>query len=340
MERIEVKIKNIIIGNGQKVAVQSMTNTLTVDTIATINQINKLEKAGCDIVRISIPDIESAISLKTIISSVNIPIVGDIHYDHNLAIAALESGVHKIRINPSNFPMNALAEVVAAAKGNGVPIRVGVNQGSMHAKVNPDALADYALHNVLILEKLGFYNIVVSAKSSDILCTIEANRILKKKIPYPLHVGLTEAGQGKYAEIKSIYALSVLLSENIGDTIRISLTGPPEREVKLAKYLLRASGLEKKYFEVISCPTCARTQIDVENIARQIEEKFDFSDKNIKVSVMGCIVNGIGEAKNANIAICGGKNRSCLYINGIKKKVINNSDILAVLLEEIENYEG
>jgi (E)-4-hydroxy-3-methylbut-2-enyl-diphosphate synthase len=339
MERKEVLIKNIIIGNGQRIAIQSMTNTISSDYQSTISQVNKLKELGCDIVRISLPTLEAANSLSGIIKNTDIPIVADVHFDYKIALQAIISGVHKLRINPSNFPHNYLSEVVHAAKTENIPIRVGVNRGSVHKFISNEQLAEYALSNVLLLEKMGFDNIVVSAKTSNVKDSIIVNNYLYNHTPYPIHIGLTEAGIGKFAEIKSIYSLSVLLNEGIGDTIRISLTGNPEREVKLAQYLLRAAGKLDNFFEVVACPTCARTQIDVEKISNSLENKYENLNKNIKISIMGCSVNGIGEGLNSDIGICGGKDNSVLFLNGKKVKTVKNTEIEQVLVEVIDNFE-
>jgi len=339
MERKEVLIKNIKIGNGQRIAIQSMTNTISTDYISTITQVNKLKDMGCDIVRISLPSMEAAINISKIIKNTDLPIVADVHFDYKIALQAIKSGVHKLRINPSNFPPEYLLEVVHAAKSENIPIRVGVNRGSIHDLISNEQLAEYALKNVLLLEKMGFDNIVVAAKTSNVRDSIIVNKYLFNHSPYPIHIGLTEAGFGKFAEIKSIYSLSVLLNEGIGDTLRISLTGDPDREVKLAKYLLRAAGKLGGFFEVVACPTCARTQIDVEKISEFLETKYENLKKDIKVSIMGCLVNGIGEGLNSDIGICGGKDKSVLYIKGKRVRIVENHEIEELLVKIIDNFD-
>jgi (E)-4-hydroxy-3-methylbut-2-enyl-diphosphate synthase len=339
MKRSAIKIKDLVIGSGNKIAIQSMTNTKTSNIDETIKQVHTLEAIGCDIVRISVPDKASAEALKVIVNSTTVPIVADIHFDSNLAIQAIYSGAHKIRINPSNFPALELERLVGITKEKQIPIRVGVNEGSIKGKASAFDLASYTLDNVSKLEKFGFTDIVISAKSSDCLKTIETYKILQKECYYPLHVGLTEAGVGRYAEVKSIYVISSLINLGIGDTIRVSLSGNPEREVFLAKDILSAAGKLEKPFEIISCPTCARTEIPVENIALQLEKlNIKFAQK-IKISIMGCIVNGPGEAQTANIGICGGKGFSMLYIDGKPISKIPNEKILETIITQIKKYE-
>lgn len=339
MEKVEIRIKDLIIGNGHKIAVQSMTNTKTTNISETIKQVNFLEEKGCDIVRISVPDKESVFALREIVNNTKVPIVADIHFDYNLALQSILNGAHKIRINPSNFPDFALERLVGVAKDNKIPIRVGVNEGSIKGIVNAIQLANYALENVRKLEKYGFSNIIVSAKSSDCLKTIETYKILDKECMYPLHIGLTEAGVGRYAEVKSIYVISSLLNIGIGDTIRVSLSGNPEREVLLAKDVLYASGKIENPFEIIACPTCARTEIPVALIASKLESLNISCPKKIKISVMGCVVNGPGEAQSSNIGICGGSEFSMLYIEGKPICKIPNDNIMETLINQIKNYE-
>ena len=338
-----IRIRDRYIGGGAEITVQSMTNSRTEDVAATVDQILRLERAGCDIVRISVNTAAAADAVKEIRRRTHLPLVADIHFDHTLAIRSIENGIDKIRINPSNIgDERALREVVAAAKDHGIPIRVGVNGGSLEKSSLDEygftaaALADSALRNVSLLEKCGFEDIVISAKCSDVKMNTEAYRILSAKTEYPLHVGVTEAGGGDLALAKSYAGIGALLLDGIGDTIRISVTGSPIEEVYAGDLLLKAVGIRKEFVEVISCPTCARTEIDVEGLAAEIRRVTADIHKHFTIAVMGCVVNGIGEGKRADIGVAGGREKSVIMRKGEIVKTVSNDTILAELLREIK----
>lgn len=338
-----IRIKDRYVGGGAAITVQSMTNTKTEDVQATVSQILRLERAGCDIVRMSVNTREAAEAVKEIKRQVNVPLVADIHFDHTLALCAIENGIDKIRINPSNVGSeNAVREVVAAAKDHGIPIRVGVNGGSLEKAsleqygFSAAALADSALRNVRLLEKFGFDDIVISAKCSDVKMNTEAYRILSKSTDYPLHIGVTEAGGGDLALAKSYAGIGALLLDGIGDTIRVSITGDPVQEVYAGDLLLKATGYRKEFVEVISCPTCARTEINVAALAEEVRKATAHIKKHFTVAVMGCVVNGIGEGKHADIGVAGGKERSAIIRKGELIKTVPNDQILHELLREIK----
>lgn len=333
-----VFVRNIPIGGGNKVTVQSMTNTHTCDIAATVNQVRELSEAGADIVRVSLPTIECIQTVKAL-SKYDIPIVGDIHFDHKIAVAAVENGIDKIRINPSNLSRQGIIDVVKACKERNVPIRVGVNKGSVkETNINAERLAELALDSAKMIEDNGYDNLVLAVKTSDIKNTVEAYRILHNKCNYPLHIGLTEAGTKASGIIKSAVAIGSLLLDGIGDTIRVSLATNPIEEVFAAKKILRAAGKESDYVDIIACPTCARTCIEVEEIATKLEEITFNQKKALKIAVMGCIVNGIGESKGANFGVAGGKDKSTIFQDGKILKTVNNSDILKELMEITERY--
>ncbi len=335
-----VYVKDICIGGDASISIQTMTNTNTTDIEKTLEQINKSASLGADIVRVSVPDMDSAVALKSIISQSSVPIVADIHYDHKIAIASIEAGVGKVRLNPSNLTQEGIKQVARAAKAHGVPIRVGVNQGSFKRKdVSAEELAEMCVRSAVLLEKEGFDDIVLAVKSSDVLKTVEAYRALDKITDYPLHIGLTESGTNKYGAVKSAVAMGALLLDGIGNTMRISLSGEPYQEVILGKQILRAVGLEKNFVEVIACPTCARTEINVEEFATKVEEATAGIKKPLKVAVMGCAVNGIGESKGANIGVCGGKDKSLLFKDGDVVKTVKNDDIIKELMAMVVEYE-
>lgn len=338
-----IKIGKIKIGGSNPIAVQSMTNTDTKDTEATLKQIKRLEKAGCEIVRVAVPDEKAAKALKKIKSKISIPLVADIHFDYKLALQAAEAGVDKVRINPGNIgEMWKIKEVVKACKKRKIPIRVGVNIGSLEPEVEKKygrtakAMSASALKNIKILEKLNFKDIVISLKASDIPRTIEAYRLLSKKVNYPLHLGITEAGTPKSGIIKSSVGLGVLLEEGIGDTIRVSLTGDPEEEVRVAWEILKSLNLRKRGPQLVSCPTCGRTEINLIKLANEVESKISSIEKPIKVAVMGCIVNGPGEAKEADIGIAGGRKAGVLFKKGKIVKTLPEGKLLTELIKEIE----
>jgi (E)-4-hydroxy-3-methylbut-2-enyl-diphosphate synthase len=342
-----IDIGGVKIGGGNPIAIQSMTNTKTQDVEATVAQILALEKAGCDIVRCTVPDEEAARALKEIKARVHIPIVADIHFDYKMAIAAIENGADKIRINPGNIGgQDKIKAVVDVAKAHGVPIRVGVNSGSLEKEliekyggVTAQGLVESALDKVRMIEECGYDNIVISIKSSDVMMCIEAYELVSQKSNYPLHVGITEAGTVFSGTIKSSVGLGVILSKNIGDTIRVSLTDDPVREVEAAKQILKALGLRKGGVEIVSCPTCGRTQIDLIGLANQVEKMASNYDLDIKIAVMGCVVNGPGEAKEADIGIAGGKGCGVLIKHGEVIKKVDEDELLNALKFEIDNWK-
>ncbi len=343
----QIKIGDRVIGGGAPIAIQSMTNTKTEDVKATVAQIKKLQDAGCDIIRCAVPTMEAALALREIKKQINIPLVADIHFDYRLAIAAIENGADKIRINPGNIGNEErLKAVVDKAKEYNIPIRVGVNSGSLekdilekYGKVTAEGIVESAIDKVNQIEKLGYNNLVVSIKSSDVLMCIKAHELIAKKIKYPLHVGITEAGTLMSGNIKSSVGLGIILNEGIGDTVRVSLTGDPIEEIKTAKLILKTLGLRKGEISVVSCPTCGRTQIDLISLASEVEtmvEKYD--DKNLKVAVMGCVVNGPGEAKEADLGIAGGVGVGVLIKKGEVIKKLPEDQLLSALEEEIKNW--
>lgn len=341
----EVSVGNIKIGGNNPIAVQSMTNTDTRDVEKTVDQIISLEKMKCDIIRCAILDMEAAESIRDIVNKVNIPVVADIHFDYRLALKCIENNVAAVRINPGNIGAeDKIRCVLEAAKDKNIPIRIGVNSGSLEKDIlakygSPcaEALVESALRNVAILEKYNFYNTVISIKSSDVYKTIKAYRLLSEKVDYPLHLGVTEAGTTFSGTIKSSIGIGTLLAEGIGDTIRVSLTGDVRDEVKVGREILKSLGYINDGIKFISCPTCGRTQIDLINLAKQAEEKLQYIDKNIKVAIMGCVVNGPGEAKDADIGIAGGKGEGLIFKKGIIVKKVKEEDLLEELIKEIEN---
>ncbi|ABV33222.1 flavodoxin-dependent (E)-4-hydroxy-3-methylbut-2-enyl-diphosphate synthase [Pseudothermotoga lettingae] len=335
-----LKIANIFLGGNNPVVIQSMTNTKTQEVEKTIRQINDLMSAGCEMVRVSVPDLESAQSIKLIKQKVRIPIIADIHFDHKLAIEAIKSGADKIRINPGNIgPEWKIRELAKVAKDYGVAIRVGSNSGSLRKDYEQKhdratALAESALKEVSILEKEGFYNIVISAKSSDVIETIKANEYISQKVDYPIHLGVTEAGTHITSTVKSSIAIGYLLLKGIGDTIRVSISGDPVEEVIIARKILMSLHLRKEG-QVIACPTCSRCEINVEQIAKTIEALVE--KNNLTVAVMGCVVNGIGEGGHADIGVAGTKNGAVLFMKGKIVKTIPKEKIVEVLTELIVN---
>lgn len=343
-----IHIGNQVIGGGHPILIQSMTNTKTEDVDATVAQILALEKAGCDIVRSTANTQEAAKAFAKIKKQIHIPIVADIHFDYKLAIMAMENGADKIRINPGNIGgKDKIKEVVAAAKHYGVPIRVGVNSGSLERNlvekyqgVTAEGIVESALDKVHILENCGFEDIVISIKSSDVLMCVKAHELIADKTNYPLHVGITEAGTLTRGNIKSSVGLGLILHQGIGDTIRVSLTGDPVNEIVTAKLILKTLGLRTGGIEVVSCPTCGRTSIDLIGLANQVENLVaDYEHLNIKVAVMGCIVNGPGEAKEADLGIAGGNGEGLLIKKGEIVKKIPENQLLMALEEELKNWE-
>lgn len=342
-----IQIGNKVIGGGNQVLIQSMTNTKTEDVEATVAQIKELEAAGCDIIRCAVPTMEAALALKEIKKQISIPLVADIHFDYRLALAAIENGADKIRINPGNIGSEErVRAVVEAAKERNIPIRVGVNSGSLekplvekYGGVTAEGIVESALDKVRIIEEMGYDNLVISIKSSNVLMAVQAHELIAKKTNYPLHVGITESGTIISGNIKSSIGLGIILNQGIGDTIRVSLTGNPVEEVKSAKLILRTLGLRKAGVEVVSCPTCGRTQIDLIGLANQVENMVQKYDLDIKVAVMGCVVNGPGEAKEADIGIAGGKGVGMLIKKGEVVKTLPEDQLLATLEEELKNWD-
>ena len=342
-----VHIGNRVIGGGNPILIQSMTNTKTENVEATVAQINKLAAAGCDIIRCAVPTMEAAKALREIKKQVSIPVVADIHFDYRLAIAAIENGADKIRINPGNIGnADRVKAVIDAAKEKNIPIRVGVNSGSLEKDlvekyhgVTAEGIVESALDKVKLIEDMGYDNLVVSIKSSDVLMCVKAHELIAKQTEHPLHVGITEAGTIISGNIKSAIGLGLILNQGIGDTIRVSLTGDPLEEIKSAKLILRTLGLRKGGIEVVSCPTCGRTQIDLIGLANQVENMVADIPLDIKVAVMGCVVNGPGEAKEADIGIAGGVGVGLLIKHGEIIKKVPEDQLLDTLREELLNWK-
>jgi len=341
-----VNIGGVLVGGGNPIKIQSMTNTPTQDVEATVAQILKLEEAGCEIIRCTVPDIEAAKAVSEIKKKIHIPLVADIHFDYKMAIAAIENGADKIRINPGNIGgREKLNEVVKVAKERNIPIRVGVNSGSLEKElvekyngVTAEGIVESAIDKVKMIEEADYDNIVVSIKSSNVMMCVKAHELIAEKIAYPLHVGITEAGTVISGNIKSSIGLGLILSQGIGDTIRVSLTGDPVEEIKSAKIILRTLGLRKGGIEVVSCPTCGRTKIDQISLANQVENLVQRYDLDIKVAVMGCAVNGPGEAKEADIGIAGGVKEGLLIKKGEIVKKLPESELLNALKQELDNW--
>ncbi|ETA81994.1 flavodoxin-dependent (E)-4-hydroxy-3-methylbut-2-enyl-diphosphate synthase [Youngiibacter fragilis] len=347
MERVQtrkIKVGNTFIGGDSKVTVQSMTNTDTRDPEATLAQIRALMVAGCEIARVAVPDMEAADALARITPLIPIPVVADIHFDYRLAIRSIENGISKLRINPGNIGGRDKIRLLAdMCSEKSIPIRIGVNSGSLekdilekYGKVTPEALVESAIRNVELLDEANFNDIIISIKSSDVLTMMESYRLLSKKVDYPLHLGVTEAGTLWRGTIKSSIGIGGLLSEGIGDTIRVSLTGDPIEEIKAGREILKATGHLKEGIEFVSCPTCGRTQIDLIGIANQVEEALKDSKKHIKVAVMGCVVNGPGEAREADIGIAGGNGVGLIFKKGMIIRKVSEAELVPALLAEIE----
>ena len=342
----EVRIGDRIIGGGNPITVQSMTNTKTEDFEATIAQIRKLEDAGCEIIRSTVPTMEAAEAFAKIKKQINIPIVADIHFDYRLAIAAMEYGADAIRINPGNIgSIDRIKAVVDVAKERNIPIRVGVNSGSLekeivkkYGRVTAEGLVESALDKVKIIEDLGYDNMVISIKSSDVLMCVRAHELIAEQTAYPLHVGITEAGTVFSGTIKSSVGLGMILGQGIGDTIRVSLTGDPVEEVRVGKRILQTLGLRRGHIEVVSCPTCGRTQIDLISLANNVERLVENIPLEIKVAVMGCVVNGPGEAAEADIGVCGGKGEGLIIKHGQIIRKVPESELLGALEDELLNW--
>ena len=345
-ETRKVRIGDVVIGGGSPVAIQSMTNTKTEDVERTVAQILALERAGCEIIRCAVPTMEAAQAIAGIKEKIHIPLVADIHFDYRLAVAAIEHGADKIRINPGNIGDESRVQaVVDKAKEYRVPIRVGVNSGSLeeslverYGGVTAEGLVESAMDKVHMIERMGYDNLVVSIKSSDVMMCVKAHELIARECPYPLHVGITEAGTLLAGNIKSSVGLGLILNQGIGDTVRVSLTGDPVEEIKSAKLILKTLGLRRGGIEVVSCPTCGRTKIDLIGLANQVEQMVADIPLDIKVAVMGCVVNGPGEAKEADIGIAGGIGEGLLIKKGEIVKKVREDQLLETLRQELLNW--
>ena len=339
----QIKIGQVLVGGNAPVSIQSMTNTDTRDVKATVEQIARLTDAGCDIIRVAVPDMEAAQAVKAIKAGITIPLVADIHFDYRLALECMKNGVNKIRLNPGNIGGHDRVKAVAdMAKERAIPIRIGVNSGSVeksivekYGGVTPEGMVESALSHASLLEDENFSDIAISIKASSVPMTIAAYRLLSQRTNYPLHVGVTEAGTIKKGTIKSSVGSGCLLAEGIGDTIRVSLTGDPVEEIIVGREILKSLGMIKQGIEIVSCPTCGRTKIDLISIANQVEPVLEKLDKNIKVAIMGCAVNGPGEAKDADIGIAGGVNEALLFKKGTIIRKIPQDRIVEELIKEI-----
>ena len=343
----EVNIGGVVIGGNNPIAIQSMCNTKTWDVEGTVAQIKALEEAGCEIIRVTVPDERAALALSEIKKQISIPLVADIHFDYKMAIAAMENGADKIRINPGNIGgADRLKAVVEVAKAKNIPIRVGVNSGSLeknlvekYCGVTAEGIVESALDKVRMIEELDYDNLVISIKSSDVMMCIKAHELIAEKTIHPLHIGITEAGTLLSGNIKSAVGLGILLYEGIGDTMRVSLTGSPIEEIKSAKHILRSLGIRKGGVEVVSCPTCGRTEIDLIGLANKVEDMVSGMDRNLKIAVMGCVVNGPGEAKEADLGIAGGKGEGLIISHGEILRKVPESELLEELRKEILAYK-
>ncbi|WP_088555332.1 flavodoxin-dependent (E)-4-hydroxy-3-methylbut-2-enyl-diphosphate synthase [Calderihabitans maritimus] len=340
-----ISIGKVTIGGNAPIVVQSMTNTDTRDVETTVKQIKQLETAGCELVRVAVPDTEAAAAIPEIKKRINIPLIGDIHFDYRLAIQAIKNGVDGLRINPGNIGgKKRVQAVVKAARDYGVPIRIGVNAGSLerdilekHGAITPEAMVESALKHIHLLEEEGFYDIKISLKASHVPLMVEAYRLLARQVDYPFHVGVTEAGTFLRGTVKSAVGIGILLAEGIGDTIRVSLTGDPVQEVRVAYEILKSLDLRRRGVELISCPTCGRCEIDLVSITEKVEEKLEMVDKPLQVAVMGCVVNGPGEARHADIGIAGGRGVGLLFKKGKIVKKVPEAQLVDALLKEIDN---
>ena len=340
----QIHIGKVAIGGGAPISVQSMTNTKTTDTEATVAQIRALQAAGCDIVRLAVPDMEAAKNLGNILRQVTVPLVADIHFDYKLALEAIHQGIHALRLNPGNIGgEEKVRAVVEAAKEAGIPIRIGVNAGSLDKKilkkyggVTPEALVESAMEHVRILEALDFHDMKISLKAHDVPLTIAAYRLMSQTVDYPLNLGITEAGTVNTGIIKSAVGIGALLAEGIGDTFRISLTGDPVVEVRVANEILKSLGLKEYGPTLVACPTCGRTSIDLPAIAAQVEEKLRDIEEPIEVAVMGCVVNGPGEARGADVGIAGGNGEGLIFRKGEIVRKVPEADLVNELFQEID----
>lgn len=342
-ETKQVKVGPYVLGSGNPIRIQSMTTTRPSDIEETLNQIKKLENEGCEIIRVAVPTLADARALKVIKEKINIPLVADIHFDYKLAIESIRNGIDKLRINPGNIgDEEKIRAVVAEAKKYGIPIRIGVNAGSLEKEIlekyghpTPEAIVESAMKHIVILEALDFEDIIISLKSSDVIETIEAYQLLAKKVDYPFHIGITEAGTKFGGTIKSSVGIGSLLILGLGDTLRVSLTGDPVEEIRVAKGILKSLNLRSFGINIISCPTCGRCNIDLDKIATAVEEKLRIIDKKITVAIMGCAVNGPGEAREADLGIAGGRNEAVLFKKGKIIRKIPEEKIIEELLMEI-----
>lgn len=342
-----VMVGSIPVGGGAPISVQTMTKTKTADVEATVAQIRRCEEAGVDIVRVTVNEKNAAAAIGEIVSGSNVPIVSDIHFNHIFALKAIEAGVAKVRINPGNIgKVERIHEVLGAAKDKGVPIRIGVNSGSLeedilekHGYPTSEALFESAMRHVEICEKFGFHDVIISVKSTDVRLMIEAYRLIAERTDYPLHLGVTEAGTPRVGTIKSAVGIGTLLAEGIGDTIRVSLTDEPEKEVEVGKEILRSLGLASRGVEIIACPTCGRLEIDLFKVTRQLEEALKEYKKPVKIALLGCVVNGPGEASEADIGIAAGKGVGILYRKGEVVRRIREEEIVETIVEEVRNFE-
>ncbi len=340
----EIQIGNVWIGGSHPIAIQSMTNTKTEDVEATVKQILALEAAGCEIIRCAVPTMEAAKAFAEIKKQIHIPLVADIHFDYRLAIAAMEHGADKVRINPGNIgSKEKIKAVVDVARERNIPLRVGVNSGSLEKHlvekyngVTAEGLVESALHQAALIEEMGYDNLVISIKSSDVLMCVKAHELITEKIRYPLHVGITESGTVTSGNIKSAIGLSLILGQGIGDTIRVSLTADPVEEIASAKQILKTIGLRRGGIEVVSCPTCGRTRIDLIGLAKQVEKLVKNYPLDIKVAVMGCVVNGPGEAREADIGIAGGVGEGLIIRKGEILRKVKEEELLAELKKELD----
>ena len=343
-----VFVGNVKIGDDAPIVVQSMTDTKTHDVEATLNQIRRLAKAGCEIIRVAVPREEDALALPEIVKNSPIPVIGDIHFSPRIAMLSLESGIHGIRLNPGNInDEGKIKEILQECKKRNIAVRLGVNSGSLEKRLldkygypSAEALAESALYWSEFFEKVGFTNFKVSIKGSDVLQNVEANKIFAEKTDIPLHVGITEAGPKDRGSVKSAVGLGILFYLGIGDTVRVSLTADPEEEVKVAYQILQSLGLRRKGIEIVSCPTCGRIEVNLPEVVKQVEEKLSGIDKPLKVAIMGCVVNAIGEAKEADIGLACGYKSAILFKNGQPIRKVSEEEMVDELLKEISNMDA
>ncbi|MDH4129320.1 MAG: flavodoxin-dependent (E)-4-hydroxy-3-methylbut-2-enyl-diphosphate synthase [Spirochaetota bacterium] len=340
----KIKLGNMYIGGDAAISIQSMTNTDTRKVTSTVDQIKMLEKAGCEIIRIAVPNMKAAKVIHQIKQNINIPLIADIHFDYRLALEAIKQGADGLRLNPGNIQRSdKVSAIVEEAKKNDIPIRIGVNAGSVdrtkYPILNPESLVNSALEHINILEALNYYNIKVSIKATDVPMTIESYKLMSEKRDYPLHLGVTEAGTLFRGTIKSSIGIGSLLAMGIGDTFRVSLTADPVEEIKVGKQILESLNIRNDTINLVSCPTCGRCEIDIIGITQKVENQIGHLNKKIKVAVMGCIVNGPGESKDADIGIAGGKGIAVLFKNGKEIRRVKEEDLIDVLIDEVQNYK-